>query len=296
MNKSVSYLKNLFFTFFLLLLLISLSAADTEVITIQIPKKNISFEMIKIPAGSFTKGSNISIDEDADDDEEPQTQVTIEKSFLIGKFEVTQTIWKAVIGSNPSFSKKDNHPVEQVTWWEAIHFANKLSNLMKFDICYDEKTGLCDTSKNGFRLPSETEWEYACRAETSTIFFYGNDPKSLISYAVFDELSTLSPYPVGSLKPNGWNIHDMSGNVFEWCQDLEPVYEETEDDEDYEEDEDIDIKEIPVEPKYRIIRGGGFGSPYYDCRPANRGYADPRGRYDDTGFRLVKTIYTARHK
>ena len=156
---------------------------------------------------------------------------------------------------------------------------NQLSILLKLDTCYNENSGTCDPSKNGFRLPSEAEWEYSCRAGSKTTYFFGNNYTLLSAYAVFDDTSKESTFPVGCFKPNNWKIHDMCGNVFEWCQDLEPVIEE-----------DEDSGSILKKSRYRIIRGGGFGSPYYDCRSANRGYAAPRGRFDDTGFRLVKTV------
>ena len=131
MKIIMSFLRYSFLICILLLPLTKLGATELEVITIQIPGKRIFFNMIKIPVGSFMKGSDSNVDEDADGDEEPAEQIMIEKAFYIGKFEVTQELWESVTGNNPSYIKNINHPVEQVTWKESIRFFESIIHSVK---------------------------------------------------------------------------------------------------------------------------------------------------------------------
>ncbi len=185
--------------------------------------------MVTIPAGSFMMGSP-DTDQDAWDHEKPQHLVNV-KAFAIGKYPVTQGQYKAVMGSNPSrFQGNPNRPVECVSWYDATKFCEKLSQL---------------TGKQ-YRLPSEAEWEYACRAGTSTCYYFGDDAGQLRNYAWFGDNSGNSlidseglwdsepdwkiyhekildngcrTKSVGHKLPNQWGLHDMHGNVWEWCLD-----------------------------------------------------------------------------
>jgi len=158
--------------------------------------------MVSLPAGQFLMGSPDS-DPDARDNEKPQHQVQV-NSFAIGKYPVTQAQYEAVMGTNPSYFKNNpQNPVEKVSWNDAQAFCQKLSQI---------------TGKT-YRLPTEAEWEYACRAGTTTRFYFGDDANQLGDYAWYDGNSQKTTHPVGQKRPNAWGLHDMIGNVWEWCED-----------------------------------------------------------------------------
>ena len=156
----------------------------------------ITLELVRIPGGEFLMGSP---EGEGSDNEKPQHKVTVPE-FWMGKYPVTQAQYSAVIGKNPSHFKGKNLPVEQVNWNDAIEFCKRLSR----------KTG------KSYRLPSEAEWEYACRAGTTTRYFFGDDLTQ--QQANFD-LNLGKTSPVGTYPANAFGLHDMHGNVWEWCQD-----------------------------------------------------------------------------
>jgi formylglycine-generating enzyme required for sulfatase activity len=185
---------------------------------------SIGMTLVLVPAGEFAMGSPGS-DPDASADEMPQHRVRISTPFYLSKYEVTQDQYEQVMGDNPSAFKGDGRlPVERVTWFDAVAFCNKLSEREKLAPYY-EVAGLEATilGGNGYRLPSEAEWEYACRAGTTTRYSFGDDATKLGDYAWYEDNSkvggTWQTHPVGQKKPNAWGLHDMYGNVQEWCWD-----------------------------------------------------------------------------
>jgi formylglycine-generating enzyme required for sulfatase activity len=218
----------------------------------------VKMEMVLIPAGEFLMGSPDS-DKDAFDEEKPQHRVRITKPFYLGKYLVTQGEYERVMGENPSFFCKSGvakekigdkdtsrFPVEDVWWEDAVKFCKRLS----------------EKEKKEYRLPTEAQWEYACRAGSKTRCYFGDDEKRLGEYAWYDDNSGLSTHPVGLKKPNAWGLYDMHGNVFEWCQDWLG--------EDYYAKSSVDNPTGPVTGWDRVIRGGSWNNQAKHCRSAVR--------------------------
>jgi formylglycine-generating enzyme required for sulfatase activity len=237
------------------------------------PKNAIGIEFVKIPAGEFMMGCSPD-DNNCKNDEKPQHQVRITKAFEMGKYEVTQVQWKAVMNANESAIVGDNNPVENVTRAEALDFANRLN--MRND-------------GYRYRLPTEAEWEYAARAGTTGVT-YG----ALEDIAWFGKNSDDQSHPVGSKKPNAWGLYDMLGNVREWTGDTysanyyasSPV-----------EDPPGAPPNTGLAPPGRgtpgvalpIIRGGSWPNPADSLRVSDRyHYFGPTLRTSDIGFRLVR--------
>ena len=228
----------------------------------------VTLEMVEIPGGTFIMGSPES-EAKRLSNEGPQHQVTV-PSFYMGKYELTQVQYQAIIGTNPSNFKGDNRPVEGVSWNNAVEFCKKLS----------QKTG-----KN-YRLPSEAEWEYACRAGTTTPFYFGESiTPDLVNY---NGNYTYASAPkgkyrqqttdVGTFPPNSFGLYDMHGNVWEWCQD------------DYKNDyinAPTDGSALTSSSGYKMLRGGSWDYNPEDCRSACRHYASLDDHDDTVGFRVV---------
>jgi formylglycine-generating enzyme required for sulfatase activity len=217
----------------------------------------IRLEMVSLPAGKFLMGSSES------NDEKPQHQVKV-NSFAIGKYPITQAQYQAVMGNNPShFKNNPQNPVEQVSWNDAQAFCQKLSQI---------------TGKT-YRLPTEAEWEYACRAGTTTRYYFGDNDNQLGNYAWYDGNSGNKTHPVGQKKPNGWGLYDMSGNVWEWCEDnWHGNYIGAPDDGSAWLDNDND---------YPIGRGGSWYHNPDHCRSAFRGGFNRRDDFSNVSFRVV---------
>jgi formylglycine-generating enzyme required for sulfatase activity len=185
------------------------------------------FEFCPISAGSFRMGAN-------------------ERYFYLGRYPVTQQQWEAVMGNNPSHFKGDTLPVETVSWDDAQTFIHKLNHL---------------SGKQRYRLPTEAEWEYACRAGTTSEYYFGDDASRLEEYAWYDSNSEGTIHPVGLKKPNGLGLYDMTGNVWEWCS--------------------------VSGSSDRVLRGGGWTTFAGDCRSALLYYPPPDYCHNGVGFRLV---------
>ncbi len=172
---------------------------------------SIGMKLRLIPAGEFMMGSPET--ESNRSDAELQHRVSITKPFYLGVTEVTQEQYQKVMGTNPSQFKGPQNPVEKVSWADAVEFCGKLSAMPA------EKT-----AGHVYRLPTEAEWEYACRSGTTTAYSFGDDASRLGDYGWFKGNSDSKPHPVGEKKPNAWGLYDMNGNVYEWCQDRYGAY------------------------------------------------------------------------
>jgi len=215
--------------------------------------KGIKLEMVLIPAGKFVMGSP-----------EENQDIILTKPFFMGKYEVTQNQWEAVMGDNPSQVKGARLPVTMVSWEDCQEFITKLN----------AKTN------RGYRLPTEAEWEFACRAGTTTTYSFGDKitPKD----ANYTGSKLEKCVIVGSYKPNAFELYDMHGNVREWCEDWRGIY----------------LAGVLTNPKglamgeYRMVRGGAFSYNESSARPFSRGNGTPSYRGLSNGFRLAMTINT----
>ncbi len=225
--------------------------------------QGVEMKFVWVPPGSFLMGS--SPDEQLRNDDETQHWVHLTRGFYLGIHPVTQTQWRQVCGNNPSRFKHANRPVETVSWENCVDFCWKLRQ---------------KTSRR-FRLPTEAEWEYACRAGTATVYHSGNDLSALrkVGWCSYNDTqgSARETQPVGQLEPNAWGLFDMHGNVWEWCNDWYGSYERGE-------------QQDPVGPGFgvaHVLRGGSW---YYGprfCRSARRARMETGQRYTDFGCRVV---------
>ena len=227
---------------------------------------SIGMKFTKIPVGEFMMGSRDN-EKGRYDDEGPAHKVNISKPFYLGTYPVTQREWKDVMGYNPSCLKDDDLPVEKVLWNDVQEFIKKLN----------QKEGM-----DKYRLPSEAEWEYACRAGTTTRYSFGDDEGKLGDYAWYKENSGSKTHQVGQKKPNPWGLYDMHGNVWEWNQDW---YHD-----DYK-DAPSDGSAWESRGHYtQVIRGGSWYHYAQSCRSANRKGDAPGYRVNYLGFRLLREL------
>ena len=244
-------------------------------------KAEAGTEMVLLEAGRFTMGDEKEIDA-------TPHEVAV-SSFYIDKYPITQEQYEKVMKENPSRWKADKNPVEQVRWSDAVKYCNARSLAEGFQPCYDLQTWQCDFSANGYRLPTEAEWEYACRAGSKTMYFFGNDASKLSDYAWVDENSGGKPRQVGQKKPNPWGLYDMHGNVWEWCNDFYQV--------DYYQQSPEEDPRGPKTGETKVVRGGAWKFSADSCRSGYRynedpGYSDVCFGYDIYGFRCVKGVNT----
>lgn len=230
-----------------------------------------NFDIILIKAGKFTMGSP-----NGNTNERPTNEITITKDFYISKTEITQKLYRIIIGINNSSLIDDNLPVNNVTWLDAIKFCNRLSTLQNLDSCYriSGDNVLWDTNANGWRLPTEAEWEYACRANTKEDFYSPN----INDICWYSDNSGYKMHPVATKLPNNFGIYDMSGNLWEWCYDFFS-------DDYYNNIPKIDPKG-PNKGSRRIVRGGAFDQPLSYLRSSNRTF--PANLNGNVGIRIVR--------
>jgi formylglycine-generating enzyme required for sulfatase activity len=241
----------------------------------QAPKEitnSIGMKLVLIPKGTFMMGSPET--EEGRGVDETQHQVTISNDYYLGVTEVTQGQYEKVMGTNPSYFQKrvirksdsSMYPVEQVSWEDAVEFCKKLSDLPE-----EKKAGRV------YRLPTEAEWEYACRAGSKTAFDFGESAKSLNAYAWFLDNSEGQTHPVGEKKPNAWGLYDMHGNVWEWSSDWYGEYPKGA----------VSDPSGPSEGSNRVIRGGCWSCTAAFSRSAYRIRRTPSYFFNITGFRVA---------
>ena len=225
--------------------------------------KDVEYPMVYVSGGSFDMGATSEQGRDAENDEEPVHRVTL-SSYSIGKYEITQELWEAVMGSNPSYFKGAKRPVEQVSWDDCQDFIRKLNEL----------TGA------SFRLPTEAEWEFAARGGNSSRGYKYSGSDTLDDVAWYYDNSIGETHHVGTKSPNELGLHDMSGNVWEWCSDRYGSYSNS-------------ILRRILE--YRVFRGGSWDLDSRYCRVSFRNYRTPGYRSRDIGFRLCHWVLPSRN-
>ena len=221
--------------------------------------ETIGLQLVPIRGGTFQMGS-----EHGHSDERPLTQVTL-RDFALGKTEVTQRQWQAVMRGNPSRFRGADQPVENVSWDSAMAFCRKLT----------EQARAAGKLPEGFEftLPTEAQWEYACRAGST-----GDYAGELEAMAWFDSNSGLKTHPVGTKQANAWGLHDMNGNVLEWCHDWF---------QDHLPGGQVAEPAGPSSGSFRVYRGGGWSGDAGNCRFSHRFKIAPDDLYDGLGFRLA---------
>ncbi len=237
----------------------------------KLPNNAKPLEMRLIKAGEFIMGKD-------------RHKVILSKNFYMGKYEITQAQWHAASGNPiPSISNSLDMPMSGINWYHCVQFCNKLSIMHDLMPVYNEIDWTFDITANGFRLPTEAEWEYACRAGTQTPFYWGNDPiprtEEIEKYANSSTYSTRGIKSVGLLLPNAWGLFDMSGNLAEWCQDFFAGYSLY---------DQIDPTGAPG-GEYRVLRGGSFQDDRSAMYSYHRVQKSPDALDETHGLRLVRS-------
>jgi formylglycine-generating enzyme required for sulfatase activity len=243
--------------------------SDTSVKDI---KSKSGVEMVSLPGGEFIMGDGADAH-----------KVKL-SPFHIDKYEVTQEMFKKIELPNPSHFKGDKYPVEMVAWVNAAVYCNERSLEEGLVPCYNEDTWECNYEANGYRLPTEAEWEYAARAGSRDKYFFGNEQKNLKNYAIYSKNSSGKTAPAGSRKPNPWGLYDMYGNVAEWCNDVYAA--------DYYKSSPSADPRGPKAGKERVLRGGSWNDPeeFFSsaARAMDGSINDACILRDTIGFRCVR--------
>jgi formylglycine-generating enzyme required for sulfatase activity len=265
---------------------------------ILLPGVGRQIAMKDIPTGTFRMGSD-STTADSKDDEMPAHMVTV-SAFKMQETEVTQEQFLAVMGMNLAYSltvldygiEADvrPRPVETVTWKDAVRFCNALSNRSGFPVVYDTNTWTADFTSTGYRLPTEAEWEYACRAGSTTAYWWGADTNGLgpcawsinnSSFTNSFNTHAMAMYPAASKRANSFGLYDMAGNAWEWCNDRYGGYG----------DQAVADPIGPDSGEFRVLRGGSnFTLETTSLRSAARYWQHPDYRYDAVGFRVARSL------
>jgi len=220
----------------------------------------LAMKLVLVPAGEFTMGSD-----KGGEDEKPAHKVTITRPFYMGRHEVTQSQYEKLMEADPSAAKGAARPVENVSWSDAAEFCSKLSKLVDGIV----------------RLPSEAEWEYACRAGTATKWCFGDEGWNLSEYGWYCDSSGIESHPVGEKPANAWGLQDMHGNVAEWCEDW---YGKR-----YEDGAAIDPTG-PTSGTFRVFRGGSYVNDIEVCGSVHRDGLKVSGKAPTLGFRVVAPV------
>ena len=222
----------------------------------------VEMEFVHIPSGTFVMGS-----EDGDRDEKPVHEVEISREFYLARYPVTRAHWEGVMGNSPSRPEGASRPVDSVSWQEADEYLQKLNAV---------------AGGPRYRMPTEAEWEYACRAGTTTVFSFGDDEESLALHAWYSDNSGFQTHEVGLKKPTAWGLYDMHGNVWEWCLDRY--------DEEYYAVGPSRDPHGPSEGTTRVLRGGSWDNGPSGLRAAARNRFRPAFASSSFGFRCVRTV------
>jgi formylglycine-generating enzyme required for sulfatase activity len=252
---------------------VEVPAVQPESTVKQPARLSAAVNLVLIPDGIFQMGSN-----NGDSDEAPVHSVKI-KSFYMGKYEISQKEYAAVMGNNPSGFKGDNLPVENISWYDAVEYCNRLSGKEGLQPAYtgEGENITCNFAASGYRLPTEAEWEYAAKSGRHDFIYAGSDNADEAGW--YNANSNGQTNITGSKKPNGFNLYDMSGNVTEWCWDIYGAYENG------EQNNPTGV----LSGKIRTARGGAWGNNGWKLRVTARSYYAPTARNSSLGFRVARS-------